>query len=36
MDWSTFGVLVLAGVFGAFIGMRISRYLKRRKEEREE
>ncbi len=36
MDWSTFDVLVLAGILGSFLGMKISRYLNSRKEKREE
>jgi hypothetical protein len=31
MDWSSFWVLVLFGAIGAWIGMHLSRRLKRRK-----
>lgn len=30
MDWSSFAVLVIAGTVGAWVGMRVSRYLKNR------
>ena len=36
MDWMSFGVLVIAGSLGAWIGMRVSRYVKRRNREHEE
>jgi uncharacterized membrane protein YfcA len=36
MDWSSFAVLVIAGIVGAWIGMRVSRVVKRRSRTREE
>jgi len=36
MDWSSFAVLVVAGSLGAWIGMRVSRIIKRRNRNPEE
>jgi uncharacterized membrane protein YfcA len=31
MDWSQIGTLIVAGTIGAWLGMMLSRFLKRRK-----
>jgi len=36
MDWSQIGVLIIAGTIGAWIGMMISRYLKRKRSSQED
>lgn len=36
MDFSQFGILFLFGTIGAFIGMRLSRYFKRSRTQKNE
>ena len=36
MDWISFGVLVIAGTLGAWIGMRIFRRSKQRNQDSQE